>query len=237
MNPYRPDASPWDNLTGTTSLSAQRASVIKQTYVLFSLAVFSSLAGGYIGATSETMARLFSGWVGWILAIVLLNAVPRVAIAVRHNPVLGISALVIDGFVSGIAISPLLFIARAVAPDLILSALGISAFVFLGVTAYVMTSGRTFSAPRGLMVGLFFSIMGAVVLNAFLNIGVLGILISLGIGIFGVCILVYSTSSVLSTPDADSPIPGALMLFAGVFNIFVATLNILLRVLGGGRRN
>jgi FtsH-binding integral membrane protein len=34
----------------------------------------------------------------------------------------------------------------------------------------------------------------------------------------------------------DSPIPGALMLFAGVFNIFVATLNILLRLLNGGRR-
>jgi len=27
-----------------------------------------------------------------------------------------------------------------------------------------------------------------------------------------------------------------LMLFAGVFNIFVATLNILLRILNGGRR-
>jgi FtsH-binding integral membrane protein len=40
----------------------------------------------------------------------------------------------------------------------------------------------------------------------------------------------------LRSPDVDSPIPGALMLFAGVFNIFVAALNILLRVLNGGRR-
>jgi len=237
MNDYRPQISPWDNLTGTTALTAHRAAVIKQTYVLFSLAVFSALAGGYIGATSETMARVFSGWLGWIFALVLLNAVPRIAIAVRHNPVLGISALAVDGFISGIAISPLLFVARLVAPQLILAALGITAFVFIGVTGYVMVSGRTFSAPRGLMVGLFFSIMGAMILNGFLNIGVLGILISLGIGIFGVCVLVYSTSDVLHTPDADSAIPGALMLFAGVFNVFVATLNILLRLFGGGRRD
>ena len=236
MNSYRPDSSPWDNLTGTTALTAQRASVIKQTYVLLGLSVFSAMAGGYIGGTSETLARLFSNWLGWILALVLLNFVPRIAIAVRHNPVLGISALVFDGFISGIAISPLLFVARRVAPDLILAALGITAFVFLGVTGYVMTSGRTFSAPRGLMVGLFFSIMGAMILNAFLNIGVLGILISFGIGIFGVCVLVYATSDVLHTPEADSPIPGALMLFAGIFNVFVATLNILLRLFGG-RRN
>jgi FtsH-binding integral membrane protein len=47
---------------------------------------------------------------------------------------------------------------------------------------------------------------------------------------------VFSTSSVLRTADADSPIPGALMLFAGVFNVFVAALSILLRIMGGGRR-
>ena len=237
QNPYRPQTSAWDKLTGTTPLTAQGAAVIKQTYLLFGLSVFSALAGGYIGATSETLARFFSGWIGWIAAIVLLNAVPRIAIAVRHNPVLGVSALVGDGFISGIAISPLLWVARSIAPVLIIAALGITAFVFIGVTLYVMASGRTFSAPRGLMTGIFFSVIGAIILNSFLHIGLIGILISLAIGVLGVCILVFSTSSVLQSPDADSPIPGALMLFAGVFNIFVATLNILLRVLNGGRRD
>ena len=56
-------------------------------------------------------------------------------------------------------------------------------------------------------------------------------------GITSWVILVYSTSNVLRSPFVDSPIPGALMLFAGVFNIFVAALNILLRVMNGGRRS
>ncbi|MDQ6708261.1 MAG: Bax inhibitor-1 family protein [Acidobacteriota bacterium] len=236
MNPYQSQTSTWDKLTGTIPLTAQSAAVIKQTYLLFGLSVFSALAGGYIGATSETLARFFSGWLGWIFAILLLNVVPRIAMAARHNPVLGVSALVGDGFVSGLAISPLLWVARTTAPVLIVVALGITAFVFVGVTLYVMASGRTFSAPRGLMAGIFFSVIGAVILNSFLHIGLIGILISLAIGVLGVCILVFSTSNVLRSPDADSPIPGALMLFAGVFNIFVATLNILLRVLNGGRR-
>lgn len=236
MQEYQPQTSAWDRLTGTTTLTAQNAAVIKQTYLLFGLSVFSALAGGYIGATSETLARFFSGWIGWIVAILLLNAVPRIAIAVRHNPVLGVSALVGDGFLSGIALSPLLWVARRIAPELITVALGVTAFVFIGVTLYVMASGRTFSAPRGLMAGLFFAIIGAVILNSFLNIGAIGILISAGIGILGVCTLVYSTSTVLRSPYIDSPIPGALMLFAGVFNVFVATLNILLRLLNGDRR-
>jgi modulator of FtsH protease len=237
MNGYAPQPSALDKLTGTINLSTHQAAVIKQTYMLFGLSVVSALAGGYIGATSETLARFFSGWMGWIVAILILNIVPRIAIAARHNPVLGTGALVADGFLAGIAMSPLLWVANSVAPVLILVALMITAFVFIGVTAYVMVSGRQFSAPRGLMAGLFFSIIGAVVLNSFLHIGFVGILISVGIGALGVFTLVFSTSGVLRSPDADSPIPGALMLFAGVFNVFVATLNILLRVLGGGRRS
>lgn len=236
MNSYQQPSSAWDKLTGSTTLTAQSASVIKQTYILFGLSVFCALAGGYIGATSETLARFFSGWLGWIAALILLNVVPQIAIAARHNPVLGVSALAGDGFLAGIAMSPLLWIARSTAPVLILVALAITAFVFIGVTLYVMASGRTFSAPRGLMVGLFFAVIGAMVLNGFLHIGALGILIAVAIGAIGVFILVYSTSSVLRSPFADSPIPGALMLFAGVFNVFVATLSILLRLLNGGRR-
>ena len=235
MYNYNSQTSVWDKFSGTTTLTGQSAAVIKQTYLLFGLAVFSALAGGYVGATSETLARFFSGWIGWIAALVLLNVVPWIAMSVRHNPQLGVAALVGDGFISGIALSPLLWVARLLAPQLIFVALGITASVFVGITLYVMSSGRTFSAPRGLMTGLFFALIGSMVLNGFLHIGLIGILIGLGIGALGVFTLVYSTSAVLQSPDADSPIPGALMLFAGVFNIFVATLNILLRLLNGGR--
>lgn len=236
MLEYQQQPSAWDRLSGTTPLTAQGAVVVKQTYLLFGLAVFSAIAGGYVGATSESLARFFSGWIGWIAALVLLNVVPRIAIAVRHNHQLGVATLVLDGFISGIALSPLLWIARVYAPSLIFVALVITGCVFIGVTIYVLSAKRTFSAPRGLMAGLFFSILGAVVLNSFLHIGVAGILIAMAIGALGVFTLVYATSGVLRSPDVDSPIPGALMLFAGVFNVFMATLNILLRVLNGGRR-
>ncbi len=225
-----------DRLSATKTLTASQTSVIRQTYLLFGVAVLCAMAGGYIGATSETVVRFFSSWIGWIAAIVALNAIPIIAMKARHNPALGVSALVFDGFLSGLVISPLLYIASLQAPSMILVALAITGLVFLAITGYIFMSGRTFSAPRGLMIGMFASIIGAVVLNGFLNIGWFGILIAAGIGIMGVLTLIYSTSGVLNSPDADSPIPGALALYAGVFNIFVATLNILLRLFGGGRR-
>jgi modulator of FtsH protease len=236
MYESNPQNSAWNNLSGTTILNEKSVAVAKQTHLLFGLAVFSAIAGGYIGATSETLARFFSGWIGWIAALLLLNLVPRIAIALRHNHQLGVAALVGDGFISGIALSPLLWVARMIAPQFIFVALGITGFVFIGVTFYVMTTPREFSAPRGLMTGIFFALIGSIILNSFLHIGFLGILVSLGIGALGVFTLVYATSGVLRSSYVDSPIPGALMLFAGVFNIFVATLNILLRILNGGRR-
>jgi len=219
-----------DNLFGTTELSSTRAETIKKTYMLLGLSVAGALCGGYIGAQSDTLANLFTGWLGWILAMLLLNLIPRVAIAARHNPVLGVTALVADGFISGVVLAPILRIASLYAPGTIKIAMLMTLIVFGAVTLLVMSSNRTFSAPRGLMLGIFISIIAAMALNAFLNIGLLGMLIAAGIGIFGVCILVYATSAVLHNPEADSPIPGALILFAGLFNVFVAILNILLRL-------
>lgn len=228
--------SAWEKLSGSTPLSQTQASVIKQTYALLAVAVFCAMAGGYIGSTSEWVLSLFMSKVGFIVALLLLNGIPFVAMACRHNPVLGVTALVANGFFSGIVLSPLLFIASRVAPSMILVALMITGAIFIAITGYVFTSKREFSAPRGLMIGLFVAVTAGIVLNMFMNIGWLGMLIAVGIGAIGVFGLVYSTSGVLRSPDADSPIPGALALFAGLFNVFNATLNILLRLVGGGGR-
>lgn len=237
MNHYSTEPSAWEKLSGTTPLTQTQASVIKQTYLLLGVAVFAAMAGGYIGSTSQAVVGFLTTKFGMIAALIALNVIPWIAMAARHNPVLGVTALVADGFLAGIVVSPMLFFASLVAPELILAAFLITGAVFLAITGFVFVSKREFSAPRGLMLGLFVAVAMAAVLNMFLHIGWLGMLISAGVGIMGVFGLVYSTSGVLRSPDADSPIPGALALFAGLFNVFVATLNILLRLMGGGRRN
>lgn len=234
MNPTNSNVI--DRLSAVTVLTEAQAAAIKQTYALFGIAVAAAILGGYVGATTEAIVRFFSSWIGWIVAMIGLNAVPRIAMGARSNAALGTAALVFDGFFAGTCLAPLLWVASRMAPVMILVALAITAIVFLAVTGYVFISGRRFSAPRGLMVGMFFSLIGAMVLNSFFNIGFLGILIAAGIGAMGVIALVSSTSAIFESGDADMAIPGALALFAGVFNVFVATLNILLRLFGGDRR-
>ena len=227
---YNPPMTLGDKLWSQTALEGGRSALIKKTYLLLALSVASGLAGGFIGAHSPAIVHLFSGWLGWVLAMVALNVIPPIALAARHDPVLGVAALAGDGFVSGLVLAPILHLASVVAPDVVPAALLLTAIGFAAVTGYVLTTDQVFSAPRGLMTGIFFSIVGVIVLNGLLNVGILSIVIAGAIGTFGVFVLIHATSEVLHNPELDSPLPGALLLFAGLFNIFVAALNILLRV-------
>ena len=221
-------------LFGSTELDDARSATIKKTYLLLSLSVVSAIAGGYAGIQVPALISFFGSTVGWIVAMVALNAIPFVAMACRHNSVLGTLALIGDGLVSGLILAPVLFMANAVAPDVVPGALILTATVFAGVTVSVMITKVQFSAPRGLMAGLFFAILGVLVLNLFLDIGFLSLIISGAIGIFGVFVLVNATSQVLNNPEYDEPVAGALMLFAGLFNVFVAILHLLLALMGRG---
>ena len=224
-----PSLTVGDKLWGQTALEGNRAEVIKKTYLLLALAVTAGVAGGVVGANSAAMVELFSGWMGWILAMVVLNVVPRIAMALRHNPLLGVTALVVFGFVAGLVLAPVLHLASVSSPDIVQGAMILTVTVFCAVTFYVMTTQKTFSAPRALMTGIFLSIIGVLILNGFLQIGLLGMLLAAAIGIFGVFILVYATSDVLNNPELESPIPGAVMLFAGLFHVFVGVINLLRR--------
>ena len=188
-------------LFGTTDLDEARSAAIKKTYALLSLSVVSAIVGGFIGSKSPTLIQFFSTWIGWIVAMVALNAIPHMAMACRNNPVMGTLALIGDGLVAGLVLAPVLYMASVVAPDIVPAALVLTAIVFAGVTAAVMITKVQFSAPRGLMIGMFFAIIGVIVLNMFLNIGPFGMLISGAIGIFGVFILVNATSQVLNNPE------------------------------------
>ena len=221
-----------DNLFGTTPLEGTQAALIKKTYALLTVSLVTAVGGGYIGATSLPLVQFFASPIGWLMAMIMINAVPRLALwASTKNPTLAMLALAADGFLSGIALAPLLWLATYMAPDghLIPAALGVTGAVFVSVTGYMLTTKQVFSAPRGLMTGMFFALIAAMGLNMFLGLSALATVISIGVGIFGVLMLVYATSTVLKDPEYDNPIQGALMLFAALFNIFVSALRLMMR--------
>ena len=72
MSTYARELTFGDKMFGTRELVERQASVIKKTYGYLGLSVVAALAGGYVGQSTPAVINLFSGWMGWILAIVLL---------------------------------------------------------------------------------------------------------------------------------------------------------------------
>lgn len=205
-----------------------RSETLKAIYWLLLASLVCAATGGYLGAQSYSLMKFFISTPGVITGLILLNLVPVIALKFVEQPRWGVFVLGLDGFLCGIVISPLLYIAEHTAPELIWVSLGITIAIFASVTGYIMGSKNTFSAPQAIMTGVFLSIIAAVILGTQFNLGGFGLVLSAVLAIFGVVMLVSATSRVLLNPIAVGAVPGALMLFAGIFNVFVGTLRILL---------
>jgi modulator of FtsH protease len=225
-----------DKISRNIEISESHSLILRKSYLLLSLAVIGMMVGGKIGISSPVVLGLFTNVMGWILAMIALNAVPMLAMKFRHDPTMGTIAVFLDGFVAGLVISPMLYIAERFFPgqNLVASAAWITLALFLAVTGYVYFSGLKWAPSRALFITLPLIIIGAIVINMFLNNGILGMAVSAAIGAYGIIILVSATSELLHNREIDSPVPGALMLFAGIFMIFQAILHLLMLFGGGG---
>lgn len=214
-----------------------RAEMIRETYRLLAIAAFAAMVTCWVCSRSIEVVSFMASPLGWIVAMIGLNMVPGMAMrAARENPRNGALMLAYQGAVSGLALSPLVFVAMLKsgvgddAPNLVQAALLITAGIFLGISGYVYQSGREFKAGRGFIAGLTWMLMIAIPLNIYwLHMGGLGLFILCAVGLIGIWQLVYGTSAVLRDPDFRSPVAGAFILWAGLFNVFQFVLSMLVR--------
>jgi modulator of FtsH protease len=213
----------------------ERTQAIQETYRLLAVAVVCAMAAGWLGSRTPAVIEFFFSPLGWIVAMLGLNGIPAIARnTAKKNPRMGIVVLASMGFLSGLVLSPLLFLGMVKsglgtdAPNLVDSALVITAFVFLGISGFVYKRGTAFTFGSGLMAGAFWALVGAIVVNMWFLSGVLSMIIMAGIGILGAAQLAYATSQILNNPQFRDPMLGALALFAGLFNLFQAILSILI---------
>ena len=224
-----------DKMTQSLSMTEARKTMIRKTYMLFSLSVLGMAIGGKIGMSSPVILNLFSGWMGWVLAMVALNAMPAFALKFRHNPTMGTLFLFLDGLVAGFILAPMLYFAEYhMGGNIVASASWITLAIFLAVSGYVFMSGTTWKPSRALMSGLFFAIIGAVLIGIFIPSPILTLVVGVAVGVFGVIVLTSATAEVINDENIDSPVPGALMLFSGVFMVFQAVMMLLMMFTGGG---
>jgi FtsH-binding integral membrane protein len=212
--------------------------MLHTTYLYLAVAVAAAMGGAWLGSHSETFLRaLFgAGLLGWVAIMVVINMVPRMALSVAENhPRMAVPALGFHGFLSGLALAPLVFLGLAVSGqgtgeggNLVSTAVVVTGAIFAAITLYIHLNKANFTVSNAVMAGLFGFALVCVPLSMFMESSILELLFSLAVGLLGAFQLAAGTSRIVNDKNFNSPALGALILFAGVFNTFTAVLRLLL---------
>jgi modulator of FtsH protease len=221
----------WGGMLARTAAEAslpERLAFIRKVYGLFFVATLFAIGGVLLGFAYEPLL-IFAFQHPIIMMLMMLGGV-FAATAVRHKP--GINLVALFGFttLTGVIISPLLYIISLRNPASILEAGILTVGIFGGLTAYVFLSKKDFSFMRGLLVtGLVI-----VILTGVLNMLIIGSSALYFAGAVATLLLfsgfvLYDTSNIIRRYPTNEYVAGALALYLDAFNIFIALLSILNR--------
>ena len=199
--------------------------VIRSTYQLLSMTLVFSAFMAYLSISMQASQGM--GLVATIAGIVMLWFVlPKTANSASGIPVI----FAITGLL-GFGIGPMVAFYLAVNPSIVMTALGGTGVIFLGLSGYALTTRKDFSFMGGfLMVGMLV-IVGASLLNIFMGIPALSLTVSAGVIMIMSGFILYETSSIIHGGETNY-IMATASLFLSLLNMFSALLH-LLGALGG----
>ena len=195
--------------------------VLKNTYMLLGMTlVLSAVTAGM------SMAMGLSQGMAMILMLVgfgLLFVVHKMADTSKGN----IAIFAFAG-VMGASIGPMLnhYLAMTGGPALVMQALGGTAVVFFGLSAYALTTRKDFSYMGGfLMVGLLVAVV-AMIANIFLAIPALSLTISAAVVMIMSGLILFDTSRIINGGETNY-IRATVSLYLDIFNLFIHLLSLL----------
>lgn len=196
--------------------------VLKNTYLLLSLTLIFSSVTAFFGIVSG--ASQGGALVASIAAIAMLWFVlPRTANSASGIPVL----FAITGLL-GYGLGPMLsyYLAMSNGPSLVMTALGGTGVIFLGLSGYALTTKKDFSFMAGfLMVGLFV-VIAASIGNIFFQIPALSLAVSAAVIMIMAGMILFQTSSIIRGGETNY-IMAAAGLYLSLLNMFQALLHLL----------
>lgn len=195
--------------------------VLKNTYLLLGLTLlFSAMTAGV------SMAMGLGQGTALVLSLVgfgLLFVVHRTADS--SNGLLAVFAFT---GVMGASIGPMLnhYLAMPGGPALVMQALGGTAVVFFGLSAYALTTRKDFSYMGGfLLVGLLVAVV-AMIANIFLNIPALSLTISAAVVMIMSGLILFDTSRIINGGETNY-IRATVSLYLDIYNLFIHLLHLL----------
>lgn len=194
--------------------------VIRNTYMLLSMTL---IFAGVMAFISMAMQVSFGmALVANIGAIVLLWFVlPRTA-----NSASGIPVIFLITGLFGLGLGPLISHYMAVNPSIVMTALGGTGVIFLGLSGYALTTRKDFSFMAGfLMVGLFV-VIAASLANIFFQIPALFLAVNAAVVMIMAGLILFQTSQIIHGGETNY-IMATVTLYVSIFNLLTSLLHLL----------
>ena len=195
--------------------------VLRNTYTLLSMTLlFSALCAG----VAMTMNMPF---ISPIITLVGYFGLLFLTTKFRNSPMGLVCVFALTGFM-GLTLGPIMnmYLATANGSQLVMTALGGTGVIFLGLSGYVLTSRKDFSFMGGfLMTGIlvaFLAGIGALVFNMpALSLAVSGMFVLLMSGL-----ILYQTSEIIHGGETNY-IMATVTLYISIYNLFLSLLHLL----------
>jgi len=194
--------------------------VLRNTYALLAMTLVFSAIMAFVGMQLRIHIPLWMYLVG-AYGLMFLTSYLR-------NSVLGIvSTFAFTGFM-GLSLSMILnfYFARSGGAELVITALGMTALVFCGLSGYVLTTRKDMSFLSGFITAGAIVLILAMVLGFFTDISGLGLAISAGFVLFSSAAILWQTSEIIHGGERNY-IMATISLYVSIYNIFVSLLHLL----------
>ncbi|ARS53946.1 Bax inhibitor-1/YccA family protein [Kushneria konosiri] len=205
--------------SGARSVEAHK--VLRNTYMLLAMTLlFSAVTAGVAMSMGIQRMNIFVFFIG---AYGLMFLVHKTA-----NSAAGLLAtFAFTGFM-GFTLGPILsaYLTLSNGPQLIMTALGMTAVTFAGLSAVALITRKDFSfLSNFIMAGAIVLILAMVVAMIF-NISGLALAVSAGFVLFASAVILYETSQVIHGGQ-DNYILATISLYVAIYNLFISLLSIL----------
>ncbi|MBM7061806.1 Bax inhibitor-1/YccA family protein [Pseudomonas sp. UL073] len=137
-----------------------------------------------------------------------------------------VSTFALTGFM-GFTLGPILnrYLGMSGGAEVVTAAFAMTALVFCGLSAYVLTTRKDMSFLSGFITAGFFVLLGAVLVSLFFQISGLQLAISAGFVLFSSACILFQTSAIIHGGERNY-IMATISLYVSIYNLFVSLLQL-----------
>ncbi|MCL6268808.1 Bax inhibitor-1/YccA family protein [Sansalvadorimonas sp. 2012CJ34-2] len=200
--------------------------VIKNTYMLLGMTLLFSAAMAWVSMSIG--AGFMSPILSLVISLGLLFAVQAARNSIWALPLV----FAFTGFF-GFNFGPLLsvYLANPALSEILMTALGSTAFIFFGLSAYVMVSKKDFSFLRGFVFVGLLVLVGASLVSLFVDMSGLSLAISAGAVLLASALILFDTSRIIHGGETNY-IMATVSLYLDIYMLFIHLLNLLTALSG-----